>query len=105
PAHFDVIPVGIDKQGNWFLGSDIFAKSLEHKKIPELTTHTWFTPEWIGTPIEKQQVNELITSAKHSPLFDVVFPVVHGALCEDGTLQGLLELADLPYVGCGVLSS
>jgi len=36
---------------------------------------------------------------------DVVFPVMHGPLCEDGTIQGLLELADLPYVGCGVLAS
>lgn len=37
--------------------------------------------------------------------FDVVFPVVHGTLCEDGSLQGLLEQAGLPYVGCGVLAS
>jgi len=37
--------------------------------------------------------------------FDVVFPAVHGTLCEDGSLQGLLELTGLPYVGCGVLSS
>jgi D-alanine-D-alanine ligase len=36
---------------------------------------------------------------------DVVFPVVHGPLCEDGTIQGLLEFADVPYVGCGVLAS
>jgi D-alanine-D-alanine ligase len=36
---------------------------------------------------------------------DVVFPVVHGPLYEDGTIQGLLELADVPYVGCGVLAS
>ena len=37
--------------------------------------------------------------------FDVVFPVMHGPLCEDGTVQGLLELADVAYVGCGVLAS
>ena len=37
--------------------------------------------------------------------FDVVFPVMHGPMCEDGTIQGLLELADVPYVGCGVLAS
>ena len=36
---------------------------------------------------------------------DVVFPVMHGTLCEDGAIQGLLELAELPYVGCGVLAS
>jgi D-alanine-D-alanine ligase len=38
-------------------------------------------------------------------MFDVVFPAIHGPLCEDGTVQGMLELADVPYVGCGVLAS
>src|SRR5205085_8190622 len=90
--------------GKWFLRKEIFAKSLEHKKIPTLHDDTWFTPEWIGTPVEAQQVKDLINH-KSGPLFDVVFPVVHGTLCEDGTLQGLLELAGLPYVGSGVLSS
>lgn len=111
PTLFEVIPIGIDKQGHWFLGKDIFAKSLEHKKVSELhdDTHTWFTPEWVGKPVEKYQTKELIknltTQSANGLQFDVVFPVVHGTLCEDGTLQGLLELANLPYVGCGVLSS
>ncbi len=42
---------------------------------------------------------------KPSKALDVVFPVMHGTFCEDGTIQGLLELADVPYVGCGVLAS
>ena len=105
-SRFDIIPIGIDKQGNWFLGNDIFAKSLEHNKVPKLEDQhqTWFTPEWVGKPASKQTAKELIAHSSH-PLFDVVFPVVHGTLCEDGTLQGLLELSGLPYVGCGVLSS
>lgn len=105
PTQFDIIPIGIDKTGNWFLGKDTFDKSLLHNKVPSLQDdkHTWFTPEWI---VDKQQTQELITQQQSSgPMFDVVFPAVHGALCEDGTLQGLLELADLPYVGCGVLAS
>lgn len=107
PELFEIIPIGIDKQGNWFLGKDVFAKSLEHKKVPQLhdTISTWFTPEWVGKPVTKHQIKELIASQTMERSFDVVFPVVHGSLCEDGTLQGLLELADLPYVGCGVLSS
>lgn len=107
PSRFDIIPIGIDKQGSWFLGNDIFKKSLEHNKVPQLHGHsdTWFTPEWVGKPVEKQQVKELISRPVSGQFFDVVFPVVHGTLCEDGTLQGLLELADIPYVGCGVLSS
>lgn len=106
PELFEIIPIGIDKQGNWFLGKDVFAKSLQHNKVPKLedSISTWFTPEWVGKPIAKHQIKELITSPSER-FFDVVFPVVHGTLCEDGTLQGLLELADLPYVGCGVLAS
>lgn len=113
PEIFDVVPIGIDKQGNWFLGKDVFLKSLEHKKVPLLKENnlhtTWFTPEWVGKPAEKnpqhfKELKELI-ARKSATLFDVVFPVVHGTYCEDGSLQGLLELANLPYVGAGVLSS
>ena len=103
PLHFDIIPVGIDKAGNWFLGKDIFAKSLKHNQVHQLQ-HAWFTPEWVGK-LATQQPTEVIPHKQTGQLFDVVFPVVHGTLCEDGTLQGLLELAGIPYVGCGVLSS
>lgn len=106
PSRFEVIPIGIDKQGNWFLGKEVFAKSLEYKKVQALPDNgRWFTPEWVGTPVEKRQAKDLMLSHPMGRSFDVVFPVVHGTLCEDGTLQGLLELANLPYVGCGVLSS
>lgn len=106
-SRFDVVPIGIDKQGNWFMGDNIFAKSLEHNNVPKLhdDSHTWFTPEWIGKAVSKQPVKELAVSKSNDHFFDVVFPVVHGTLCEDGTLQGLLELAGMPYVGCGVLAS
>ncbi|VVC76943.1 D-alanine--D-alanine ligase A [Aquicella siphonis] len=107
-SRFEVIPIGIDKQGNWFLGKEVFANSLEHNRVSRLhdNSQTWFAPEWIGNPAEGHQSRELIAKGGLSgPHFDVVFPVVHGTLCEDGTLQGLLEIAGLPYVGCGVLSS
>lgn len=106
-SRFEIIPIGIDRQGNWFLGKDVFAKSLEHNKVSQLNDNsgTWFAPEWIGNPADRQQIKDLITKNPAGPHFDVVFPVVHGTLCEDGTLQGLLEIAGLPYVGCGVLSS
>lgn len=107
-SRFDVVPIGIDKLGNWFMGEEVFTKSLEHNNVPRLQedNHAWFTPEWIGKQVSKQSVKDIVLSQKDSGhLFDVVFPVVHGSLCEDGTLQGLLELAGLPYVGCGVLAS
>lgn len=107
PSRFDVIPIGIDKQGHWFLGQDVFAQSLQHNKVSQLPHDhpTWFAPEWISMPSHKEQIKELIIKQSTGPHFDVVFPVVHGTLCEDGTLQGLLEMSGLPYVGCGVLSS
>src|SRR3990167_489482 len=63
-SRFDVVPVGIDKQGNWFLGNDIFTKSLEHNKVHQLQDdcQTWFTPEWVGNPVSHYQ--EIIP--KHS---------------------------------------
>jgi D-alanine-D-alanine ligase len=104
PDLFEVVPVGIDKLGNWFLGHDIFTHSLEHKTVAKLQKETWFTPEWIGKQVDVRFEPKTLLSS-NGPVFDVVFPVVHGTLCEDGTLQGLLELANVPYVGCGVLAS
>ena len=101
-TQFDIVPIGIDKQGNWLLGSDVFKASLEAQQVKQLDQGAWFTPEWAGKAVPQTVKNELTTKDKS---FDVVFPVVHGTLCEDGTLQGLLELAGLPYVGCGVLAS
>lgn len=103
---YEVVPIGIDKQGSWFLGHDVFQSSIEQNKVHciENETRTWFTPEWVGTPVESAGT---VLAAQHAglPKFDVVFPAMHGSYCEDGTLQGLLELANLPYVGAGVLSS
>lgn len=102
-ARFEVVPIGIDKEGNWSLGQDVFAKSLEMQNVPKLTNdnEAWFAPEWVGKSVSKASSSQ----SPQKPFFDVVFPAVHGTLCEDGTLQGLLELSNLPYVGCGVLSS
>lgn len=103
PTRFEVIPIGIDKQGQWFLGNDVFQTSLEQNKVATLTQEkTWFTPEWVG---QSALVQVKAPSVSNTKQFDVVFPAVHGTFCEDGTLQGLLALADIPFVGCGVLSS
>lgn len=86
---FEIVPVAIDKQGRWHL-NDI--SLLEGKKClcPFSKTHS--------------ALIRLDESGEAGGI-DVVFPVMHGPLCEDGTIQGLHELADLPYVGCGVLAS
>jgi D-alanine-D-alanine ligase len=111
-SRFDIIPIGIDKKGSWFLGQEVFVKSLEHNQVLSLHNNhqAWFIPESIGNPIDHvptaRSSKELSTKHTNGAAeFDVIFPVMHGTLCEDGTLQGLLEMANLPYVGCGVLSS
>ena len=106
-SRFDIIPIGIDKNGSWFLGHDVFQKSLEHNQVLSLHNNhqAWFVPESIGNPFNNPVTKEIIPQKNNGSHFDVVFPVMHGTLCEDGTLQGLLEIANLPYVGCGVLSS
>lgn len=103
---FDVVPIGIAKNGHWLLGQDVFHKSLKDFTVTRLdaSDDAWFTPEWVGSQAVKQQVVQLIKQ-QTGQAFDVVFPAVHGTFCEDGTLQGLLELANVPYVGCSVLAS
>lgn len=103
---FEVIPIGIDKKGNWLLGEEVFKKSLEQATVPQLMddSQAWFTTTWIAkeTISSHHLPAELITKQRQ---FDVVFPVMHGTFSEDGSLQGLLELAQIPYVGCNVIAS
>jgi len=107
-SQFDVIPIGIDKQGGWFLGDDVFLKGLESKKILQLQADNerlLFDPDSIGKSLRDISPASFSTSFPTDRLFDVVFPAIHGTSCEDGVVQGLLELSNVPYVGCGVLSS
>jgi D-alanine-D-alanine ligase len=100
---FEIVPVAIDKQGRWHL-NDI--SLLEGKKsLPVFKD----APKVVlpPNPADPNSGGALIRLGESGEArgIDVVFPVMHGPLCEDGTIQGLLELADLPYVGCGVLAS
>ncbi|AXX33306.1 D-alanine--D-alanine ligase [Actinosynnema pretiosum subsp. pretiosum] len=93
---FEVVPVGITRQGAWVVGSgDLAALEIRDRQMPTVDA---LVPVSGG---------ELTTVSPDSALdgVDVVFPLLHGAWGEDGTVQGLLELADLPYVGPGVLAS
>ena len=100
---FEIVPVAIDKQGRWRLND---LSLLEGKKsLPVFKD----APKVVLPPnaADSDSGTALVSfgEGKETRSIDVVFPVVHGPLCEDGTIQGLLELADVPYVGCGVLAS
>ena len=95
---FEVVPVGITRQGRWLLPGDA-ALALRAGPGPAGGEATALVPGaergLVAAPGSAAAIDRL----------DVVFPVLHGPNGEDGTIQGLLELAGLPYVGSGVLGS
>ena len=101
PALFDVTAIGITPQGSWVQVDPDLVLVKHGRELPAVSGGTA-----VVLPADP-------TSASLVPLgvagpsldVDVVFPVLHGPFGEDGTIQGLLELADLPYVGPGVLAS
>ena len=115
PERYEVLPVGITKDGRWVAGPGAHAALVTAADQALLPTS--FTPVQNATPgaqptVEGSAGEQLLApstqefSLLHSAYsFDVVFPVLHGPMGEDGTVQGLLELAGVPYVGCGVAAS
>ncbi len=94
PERYEVIPVGITRLGQWVLVSDALALARAGR-LPEYLSN--------GAPVGGSV--ELIPDPTTRQGIDVAFPVLHGTFGEDGTVQGLLELAGIPYVGAGVGSS
>jgi len=93
---YEVVPVGITQEGRWAIGADdTKALEIRDRQLPSVSS---LVPTSGGelVPVEPGvAVGDV----------DVVFPLLHGAWGEDGTIQGLFELADIPYVGPGVLAS
>ncbi|WP_158890234.1 D-alanine--D-alanine ligase family protein [Amycolatopsis anabasis] len=102
---FEVVPIGITPQGGWVLGtSDPKALEIRGSELPSVTEGKSLV--LAGDPTSRQVVSlQPGREVEALSAVDVVFPVLHGAFGEDGTIQGLLELAGIPYVGAGVLAS
>lgn len=107
PAKYDVVPIYITRDGHWLTGAALRdLKNFQARNIgdlmgisdtlisPDTEHHGMITPPTSGL-FGRSQLRRL----------DVAFPVLHGTHGEDGTIQGLLELADIPYVGAGVMTS
>ncbi len=107
PAKYDVIPVGITREGKWVVGggnSPNPIAALEQENLAGTRSATILAdPARQGLQVLDNQ-DEAAQMAQMSQV-DIIFPVLHGTFGEDGTLQGLLEMADVPYVGAGVLCS
>ena len=96
---FEVVEIGISRQGQWLVGENLWTK-LQNERLEGLLP-AFLNPSPTDSGVYVIQKGRLERYAD----LDVVFPVMHGTYSEDGTLQGLLELADLAYVGAGVLGS
>jgi D-alanine-D-alanine ligase len=107
PDEFDVVPVGITRQGQWVLASgDPQLLSISGRRLPEITDASGVAVVLPGDPTSGGLVVlDPADGASALGGVDVVFPVLHGAYGEDGTLQGLLEMAGVPYVGSNVFAS
>ncbi len=95
---YDVVIVGITKEGHW----------LKVNNIEEITSGTWLnskTTAIISPDTTHHGILFIEGTNVTSKYIDVALPVLHGLNGEDGTIQGLFELAHIPYVGCGVVSS
>ncbi|MZP28595.1 D-alanine--D-alanine ligase [Heliobacterium undosum] len=98
-SRFNVLTIGIDRRGAWWLGPEVIEK-LRKGQQP-YGRRVYFLPD----PTCPGLVEENIAGGQQPIPIDVFFPVLHGPNGEDGTIQGLFETANVPYVGCGVLAS
>ena len=103
---FDVVPVGIARDGAWELGTDDPEQLAIHGRDLPSVDPSAAAVVLPGDPtrgglvlLEPGRAGEVLAGV------DVVFPVLHGPFGEDGTVQGLLEMAGVPYVGAGVFAS
>ncbi len=102
PDKYEAVPLGITREGHWLI-ADAPEYLLHSEVTAELPETAEALPDVTHHGIVR--VNERGGIDLHETAVDVVFPLLHGPYGEDGTVQGLLELADLPYVGAGVLGS
>ena len=94
--------IGIDKTGRWFLHGE-----TQFLLNPEDPKHIRLTPSGRAVALLPQGGGMVanLSDGQNGEALDVIFPILHGPFGEDGTVQGLLKLADLPFVGAGVLGS
>lgn len=110
PQRFEAVPLYIDKNGRWLVGGSLTRLVSEdaaskYVYLPPDPTHHALVPAQDGHGHESPSPGSGESRGEGLPPLDAVFPVFHGLNGEDGTIQGVLELANIPYVGAGVLGS
>ena len=99
---FEAIPIGVTRDGQWLSGADPMAQLTASSPLFALDGPA--EPDVKTLEVAVSSTSQSLPSGLGADI-DVVFPVLHGPMGEDGTVQGLLELAGIPYVGSGVLGS
>jgi len=104
PSRYDIEPIGITRDGDWVLAEGAMKALAEgaHRLPDSLIAEG---PDVDALPILANAAGSSAAAAAAGDQVTVVLPVLHGPMGEDGTVQGLLELAGVPYVGAGVLAS
>ncbi|MER8017087.1 D-alanine--D-alanine ligase family protein [Streptomyces griseoluteus] len=107
---YDVLPIGITRDGRWVLTADEPQRmAITDRRTPEVLDVAESIEGGVVLPVDPANREVVYSEPGAVPKalgeVDVVFPVLHGPFGEDGTLQGLLELSGVPYVGSGVLAS
>lgn len=106
PERYEAVPVGITTEGSWVLGSsDIAALGFSGSNALPSVDSTGTALTLAADPSRSGALVALDDPSAALGSVDVVFPILHGPFGEDGTLQGMLELTGIPYVGPGVLAS
>ena len=102
---YDVIPIYVSKKGEMYTGDMLFDIEVysELDKLFESASRICLLRE--GGNVVARSLDNTFFKKKKDIRIDVAFPIVHGTNCEDGTVAGLLEYLDLPYVGCDILSA
>jgi len=104
-SKYSVVPIAIDHEGHW-LDPKVSAALLPDEAAELIASEVAEMSDEAVALTGDPKYRGMIEIKDQSPLgIDVVFPVLHGTFGEDGTIQGLFEMADVPYIGCGVLAS
>ena len=107
PDKYEVVPIGISRQGQWVVGDalgQLTSGAVAHAQLP---TGEGLEQGAFVAGSADATLMKIDREARIAPMaeLDVVFPLLHGTYGEDGTVQGLLELANVPYIGAGVVGS
>jgi D-alanine-D-alanine ligase len=102
---YEAVLIGVTKEGQWLTGGNPLKQLVNATQSPLLQAAHGASAQAAHTALVSRSASEITTADALNENVDVVFPLIHGPNGEDGTIQGLLELADLPYVGAGVAAS